>query len=106
MTSAEVVPHLEWPGAARVARIWRERRIGGKVSTETAYIITSLDAAEAPPARLLVLVRAHRKIENHLHHVRDMSMVEDRCRTRVGGRGLHVCEDRADTIAAVTGRIS
>jgi hypothetical protein len=123
-----VVPHLEWPGAAQVARIWRERRIGDKVSTEVAYIVTSLDAVEAPPARLLGLVRAHWSIENRLHHVRDVSMDEDRCRSRAGaralaclrnhalamirGRGLPVREtrenfreDRAEAIAAVTRRI-
>ena len=128
ITSAEVVPHIEWPGAAQVARIWRERRIGDKVSTEIAYIVTSLDAAEATPARLLALVRAHWAIENRLHHVRDVSMDEDRCRSRAGGRALaclrnlalatirgrglevreareNYREDRAEAIAAVTGRI-
>jgi hypothetical protein len=80
-----VVPHLEWPGAAQVARIWRERRIGDKVSTEVAYIVTSLDALQAPPERLLALVRAHWGIENRLHHVRDVSFEEDRCRSRAGG---------------------
>jgi len=128
ITSAEVVPHLEWPGAAQVARIWRERRIGDKVSTEIAYIVTSLDAAEASPERLLALVRDHWGIENRLHHVRDVSMDEDRCRSRVGGRALaclrnlvlatirgrgldvreareNFREDRAEAIAAVTGRI-
>ena len=121
------MPHLAWPGAAQVARIWRERRIGDKVSTEVAYIVTSLDAAEAPPARLLALVRAHWGIENRLHHVRDVSMDEDRCRARIGGRALaclrnltlamirgrgldvreareNFREDRAEAIAAVTGR--
>ena len=122
------MPHLEWPGAAQVARIWRERRIGDTVSTETAYLVTSLDAVAAPPARLQELVRAHWAVENSLHHVRDVSMDEDRCRTRAGGRALAclrnlalatirrrgLCvrearenfrEDRAEAIAAVTGRI-
>ena len=128
MASAEVVPHLEWPGAARVARIWRERRIGDKVSTEVAYFVTSLSPAEAGPDRLLALVRAHWGIENRLHHVRDVSMDEDRCRVRAGGRALasirnvalsmiRACglsvrearenfrEDRAEVIELVTGRI-
>ena len=122
------MPHLEWPGAAQVARIWRDRRIGDKVSTETAYIVTSLDAAEASPERLLALVRAHWGIENRLHHVRDVSMDEDRGRTRAAGRALaclrnlvlatirgrgldvreareNFREDRAEAIAAVTGRV-
>ena len=59
MVSAEVVAHLEWPGAAQVARIWRERRIGDKVSTEIAYFVTSLPVVKAGPDRLLALVRAH-----------------------------------------------
>ena len=122
------MPHLGWPGAAQVARIERERRIGDKVSTEVAYVVTSLKAAEANPARLLALVRAHWGIENRLHYVRDVSMNEDRCRVRGGGRALSALrnlvlslirasgmsvpearenfrEDRAEAIAAVTGRI-
>jgi Transposase DDE domain len=123
-----VVPHLAWPGAAQVARIERTREIGGKVSTETAYIITSLTAAEAGPERLLELSRTHWAIENRLHYVRDVSFNEDRCRVRAGARALAVIrnivlylirsrgmsvpearenfrEDRAEAIALVTGGI-
>lgn len=57
--SAEVVPHLDWPGAAQVARIQRTRQIGDRVSTEVAYVVTSLSIAEAGPARLLELSRGH-----------------------------------------------
>ncbi len=126
--SAEVVPHLEWPGAAQVARIERIRETGGKISTEIAYIVTSLTAAEADPKRLLDLSRTHWAIENRLHYVRDVSFDEDRCRVRAGARAiaairnlvLHLIrsrgmsvpearenfrEDRAEAIAAVTGRI-
>ena len=84
--SAEVVPHLKWPGAAQVARIERTREIGGKASTETAYILTSLTAAEAGPERLLELTRDHWAIENRLHYVRDVTFNEDRCRVRSGAR--------------------
>lgn len=126
--SAEVVPHLGWPGAAQVARIERQRRIGEKVSTEVAYIVTSLTAVEASPARRLELSRGHWAIENRLHYVRDVSFNEDRCRVRAGARALAAIrnlvlslirerglsvpearenfrEDRADAIALVTGRI-
>ncbi len=89
IVSAKVVEHLSWPGAAQVARIWRERPIGDKVSTEVAYFVTSLSAAKAVPDRLFGLVRAQGGgIENRLHHVRDVSMDEDRCRVRADGRAL------------------
>ncbi len=52
-TSAEVVPHLQWPGAAQVARIERTRRVRDKQSVEVAYVVTSLPAAEAGPEQLL-----------------------------------------------------
>jgi hypothetical protein len=125
--SAEVVPHLEWPGAAQAARIERTREISGKASTETASIVTSLTAAEAGPERLLALSRNHWAIENRLHYVRDVTFNEDRCRVRSGARALAALrnpvlylirsrgmsvpearenfrEDRAQVIALVTGR--
>jgi hypothetical protein len=86
--SAEVVPHLQWPGAAQVGRIERARQIGDKRSVEVAYIVTSLPAAQAGPERLLALSRGHWAIENKLHWVRDVSMNEDRCRVRAGARAL------------------
>ena len=126
--SAEVVPHLEWPGAAQVARIERTREIAGKMSTEIAYIVTSLTVAEAGPERLLELSRSHWAIENRLHYVRDVTFNEDRCRVRAGARALAAIrnlvlylirsrgmsvpearenfrEDRSEVIALVTGRI-
>lgn len=123
-----MVAHLDWPGAAQVARIERMRRIGDKESTEVAYVVTSLPATEAGPERLLELARAHWAIENRLHWVRDVTMNEDRCRVRAGARALAALrnlvlwlirarglsvpearenfrEDRAEAIAVVTPRI-
>ena len=126
--SAEAVPHLDWPGLGQIARLERTRRIGNKESIEIVYLITSLPPTDAGPQRLLALVRAHWAIENKLHHVRDVSMNEDRCRVRAGARPLSTLrsatlglirrlgrsipaarenfrEDRAEAIMAVTGRI-
>jgi Transposase DDE domain len=126
--TSEVVPHLEWPGAAQAVRIERTRIVGGKTSVEIAYLITSLTAREAGPERLLALNRAHWSIENKLHHVRDVTLNEDRCRVRAGAAQLAALrnlvtsmirktgasipearenfrEDRAEAIKAVTGRI-
>lgn len=120
--------HLDWPGLAQIARLTRTREIAGRVSTETVYLVTSLPATQASPDRLLALNRAHWAIENKLHHVRDVSMDEDRCRVRAGARALagvrnatlaiirrsgsaireareNFREDRAEAIKAVTGRI-
>ena len=86
--SCEVVAHLQWPGAAQVMRIERVREKAGKSTTEIAYFVTSLPAAEASPQRLLALVRAHWGIENRLHWRRDVSMNEDRSSVRAGARAM------------------
>lgn len=125
--STEAVGYLRWPGAAQILRIQRHRWINGKQSVDVAYAVTSLKPAEADPGRLLALWRDHWAIENRLHHVRDVSMNEDRCRVRACGialanlrnatltliprAGLNVRdaretfrEDRAETIKHITGR--
>jgi len=56
----------------------------GVTRTETVYGITSLAPAQASPARLLTLVRAHWTIENRLHWVRDVTFDEDRSQVRRG----------------------
>src|SRR5215472_14662607 len=43
-----------------------------------------LSMRQAPPWRMLQLVRAHWAIENRLHHRRDVSLGEDACQTRTG----------------------
>ena len=84
--SAEVVPHLDWPGAAQVMRVERTRNIRGKATTEIAYYVTSLPPAQASVARLLDLNRSHWGVENRLHWRRDVSMSEDRSPGRAGAR--------------------
>lgn len=101
--SAEVVAHLGWPGAAQVMRIARTREVKGKASVEIAYFVTSLPRAEATPARLLHLARAHWAIENKLHWRRDVSMNEDRCRVRAGARPFASLRNLALALMARTG---
>jgi predicted transposase YbfD/YdcC len=126
--ASEVVPHLAWPGAAQAVRIERHRYVKGRESVEVAYLITSLTTEEAGHERLLELNRAHWAIENRLHHVRDVTFNEDRCRVRKGARPLATLrntaislirkcglaipearenfrEDRAEAIRTVTGKI-
>ena len=71
--------YLDWPGVEQVCRINRQRRIGGKVETETVHYITSLPRTLAGPEDLLQLARDHwGAIENGLHYVRDEVLGEDR----------------------------
>ncbi len=61
------------------------RDFEGRVTHHEIVVgVTSLTKYQAPPARLLRLVRGHWGIENRLHWVRDMAFDEDRCRARKG----------------------
>lgn len=82
--SREVVPALDWPGAAQVCRIERSRESKGKTSHEVVYAITSLSRDKAGPETLLALLRAHWGIENRLHWRRDVLLGEDASQIRSG----------------------
>jgi Transposase DDE domain len=69
---------------AQVFRLVRERTADGVTTTEVVYGITSQGRVVADAARLLGLSRNHWGIENGLHHTRDESFGEDRCRVRRG----------------------
>jgi predicted transposase YbfD/YdcC len=77
---------LNWPGVAQVFKLERRfvRVKDQHVEHEVVYGVTSLTPAEAPPARLLSLVREHWGIENGLHYRRDDTLKEDRCTLRTG----------------------
>ena len=95
--------YLDWPGLAQIARIERHRRIGERESVEIAYLITSLPPEDAGPEQILVLARAHWEIENRLHHVRDVTFNEDRCRVRAGARPLAALRNLAIALIRRTG---
>jgi predicted transposase YbfD/YdcC len=82
--SSALQGYLRWPGVEQVFRLERHftRLKDGKVMYEVVYGVTSLTAREAPPERLLVLIRAHWQIENGLHYRRDDTLKEDRCTLR------------------------
>lgn len=64
--------------------ITRERTTRGVRAVEVVYGITSLPPDRADAATLLALLRAHWRIENELHYVRDVTLGEDACRVRSG----------------------
>jgi predicted transposase YbfD/YdcC len=82
--SSALKGYLDWPGVEQVFRLERHvtRVKDGKGMDEVVYGVTSLTAREAPPARLLELVRTHWQIENGLHYRRDDTLKEDRCTLR------------------------
>jgi len=81
-TSSLLNEYLTWPGVAQVFKLER-RAINlktGEVRHEVVYGITSLSADQAPPKRLMSLIRQYWGIENGLHYRRDKSLHEDATR--------------------------
>jgi predicted transposase YbfD/YdcC len=87
-TVKAVTPHtpggVAFPHAAQAVRITRTRTLAGKTSRETAYLVTSLTAADAQPADLQQWARSEWLIENWVHHVRDVTFREDLHQARTG----------------------
>lgn len=72
----------QWSGLRCLVEVERERRIGGKVTVEAHYFLSSLSAQSASAARLGKIVRQHWQIENGLHWILDVAFDEDACRIR------------------------
>jgi hypothetical protein len=76
----------DWQGIEQVFRLERTRLIlkTGAIEQEVVYGLSSLPMRQAPPARMLSLIRDHWAIENKLHYRRDGSLGEDACQTHTG----------------------
>jgi predicted transposase YbfD/YdcC len=76
----------QWEGIEQVFRLERTALLfkTGQLRHEVVYGLSSLSMQQAPPVRLLALIRDHWAIENRLHHRRDVSLGEDACQTRTG----------------------
>ena len=71
--------YLDWPSVGQVCEVQRRRTIHGKLTSETAYYVTSLSRAQGSADQLLALARRHwGAIENRVHYVRDEAFGEDR----------------------------
>ncbi len=96
LASTDLNDYLDWPAVAqvcRVERVWQER---GVTRAAMKYAITSLPPTVADAARLLMLKREHWRIENGLHHVKDVTLGEDASMVRLG-QGPNVLAILRDT---------
>ena len=82
---AKAPPDLGWPHARQVLALKRyvvHKRSGQVVSNQMVFAVTSLTPAQASPAELLQLWRAHWRIES-LFWIRDAVFREDHATTRI-----------------------
>jgi len=85
--------------------VFRKYRGNVTHTVELAYGVTSLEQKRASAERLLELNRGHWEIENRVHHVRDVTYDEDRCRIRTdnGPRMMASIRNLAISIARMMG---
>jgi len=78
--------YLGWPGVAQVLRrtCQRTELKTGKCTTHVRLAVTSLPRSMVSLEQIELLWRRHWTIENQLHHVRDVSLGEDRCQVHTG----------------------
>ena len=86
----------QWPHTHTVCRVTRDRevvRAGQTIdqSHEEALYVASFASTTYTPEQVLHLARSHWGIENCLHHRKDRSMDEDRCRASERGIGRAMC---------------
>jgi predicted transposase YbfD/YdcC len=87
--SMELNEYLNWPGVKQVFRlerlVWHEKRHG--YTRQVIYGMTSLSPEQAPPKKLIRLLRRYWGIECGLHYRRDVTLHEDQTRLTVGQAG-------------------
>lgn len=81
-----------WPHTHLACRVERERQLlrRGEVvehTYEQSFYVATFAATTHEPERVLLFIRGHWGIENELHHAKDRSMNEDRCRASESGIG-------------------
>jgi predicted transposase YbfD/YdcC len=84
VASTDLVGYSDWPALAQVFRLERTWQEKGENHRVIQYGITSLPPQIADAARLLELKRGHWQIENGLHHVKDVTLGEDKSLIHTG----------------------
>jgi len=80
--------HPKWTALKSIIAVTAKRECNDKITEETRYFISSLDATA--PKYLGQVVRAHWGIENNLHWVLDYAFDEDSQRTRMGNSAANM----------------
>lgn len=85
-----------WPHTHLACMVQRERRQlrrGETVSqsSETVFYVASFNINKYSPEQVLDMIRRHWGVENALHHRKDRSMDEDRCRSASDKSGRIMC---------------
>jgi len=80
--------HPKWARLKSIIAVTAKRECNDKITEETRYFISSLDATN--PKYLGHAVRAHWGIENNLHWVLDYAFDEDSQRTRMGNSAANM----------------
>jgi hypothetical protein len=94
--------HADFPHIRQVGRVIRDTILGnGQRRGESNLFVTSLTPEQANPAQLGDLIRGHWRIENTSHWRRDVTLSEDRCRTRTAHSPINLAALRNLTIAIV-----
>lgn len=85
--TVEIIPFstgTKYKYLATAMRVTREffYKKSGKTTRDIAYYIGTFTIDDFSPAKVQKLIRGHWGIENRLHHPKDRTMKEDRCRAR------------------------
>lgn len=83
-TTSALKGHSDWPGLEQVCYQKNLTKRKGQWQEEFHYKVTSLTPQKANVKALLQLSRSHWGIENRVHYVRDVTMLEDLSRVRTG----------------------
>lgn len=110
--SVQIVPisptDTDWPHTYLACRVNRDRQLLRRGETiahseEQSLYVASFPVTAYTPAQILQFIREHWTIENRLHHCKDRSMDEDRCRASEKGIG-RVMSCIRSLVALVAGR--
>lgn len=80
VTADSILDLKEWPELKSVVKVFSTREIGGVMSEEVRYYLSSILSSEVK--KIGTAIRGHWGIENSLHYVLDVTFNQDKSRIR------------------------